>query len=170
MGELFGKRYRIPGILLCGAVLATGCSAVLPASKPASPSAGRYEPPDERFVFFSQGKMEVLSEGIFAIGYVAALLDADHSLALLIVGHGDPRVRPDISRDLSFRRAHAVRRMLVDHGIDNARIQMAAPREQLDSALDQVGRRADLFVFDPRKEDIKKRLGIELDVKTENSE
>lgn len=44
---------------------------------------------------------------------------------------------------------------------------MAAPLEQLDSSLEQVGRRVDIFVYDPKQEDILKRVGVKVEAKGE---
>lgn len=142
--------------------LLTGCT--LPS--PEGP-AKKYEAPDERFVFFTGSKNEVLVDGYFSIGYVAALLDADPALRLVVVGHADPHGKPDANRELSLRRARIVRKALIDHGVKAERVVVAAPREQTESSLTQLSRRADLFVYHPAHEDAGKRVGYPLDVQTE---
>jgi hypothetical protein len=125
----------------------------------------KYEAPDERFVFFALGKTEIPADGQYAIGYVAAQLDADPALRVLVVGHVDPQGRADANRDLSLRRARAVRKVLVDHGVKDDRVRVAIPRELTGTSAAQLSRRADLFVYDPREEDPVKRVGYAIDMK-----
>jgi outer membrane protein OmpA-like peptidoglycan-associated protein len=149
---------------LLALALATGCT--LPQAPAAAP-VKKYEAPDDRFAFFTQGKADVLADGFFSIGYVTALLDADAARRVMIVGHADPHGKPDANRELSFKRARVVRKALMDHGIKEDRIEVAAPKEQSDSSLEQLSRRVDLMVFDPAQEDVGKRVGYPLDVKSE---
>ncbi|APR86514.1 Hypothetical protein A7982_11863 [Minicystis rosea] len=148
-----------------GVVLATAPACAL-FKQPECPKK-KYEPPDERFVFFTLGKTDVVPDGYYSIGYVVAQLDADPALNVLIVGHADPRGRPDANHELSFKRARVVRKVLLEHGIKEARMRVAAPREESDSSLSQLNRRVDLFVFDPTQEDAQKRVGYPLDIKNE---
>ena len=127
----------------------------------------KYEPQDERFVFFAVGKTDVLPDGLYTIGYVVAQLDADPSLHVLIIGHADQKGKGDANRELSLKRARIVRKALVDKGVKERRILMAAPREQSESTLEQLNRRADLFVFDPMQDEATKRVGYPIDIKTE---
>jgi outer membrane protein OmpA-like peptidoglycan-associated protein len=150
--------------MLAAAALASGCTLPAPA---AAPAAKKYEAPDERFIFFTTGKVDVLPDGYFSIGYVVALLDADPTMHVLVVGHADPHGKPDVNRDLSFKRARAVRKLLVDHGIKENRILLAAPTEQNDSEAEQLARRVDLFVYDPVQDEASKRLGYKVDIKAE---
>jgi hypothetical protein len=135
-------------------------------SKPECPKQ-KYEPPDERFVFFPAAKSDVQPDGYYAIGYVAAQLEADAALRVLVVGHADQHGKAEANRDISFKRARAVRKVLVEHGIKADRIHIAAPREQADSTLAQLARRVDLFVYDPAQDEPSKRIGYAIDVKAE---
>jgi hypothetical protein len=158
-------------LLLAGAVslgLAAGCTLMGSPPPAAAPSNKKYDPPDERYAFFTIAKADVVADGYFSIGYVVALLDADPARRVMVVGHADPHGRPDVNRDLALRRARAVRKILVDHGIKDERIEIAAPRDQAEGAqLESLGRRADLYVFDPAQEDVGKRIGYPLDVTSE---
>jgi outer membrane protein OmpA-like peptidoglycan-associated protein len=145
------------------ALAAAGCAPAAPASTPAK----KYEAPDERFVFFPVARTEALPDGFFSIGYVAALLDADAALRVLVVGHADPQGRAEANRELSFKRARAVRKVLVEHGIKESRIVIAAPREESERALAQLARRADLFVYDPAQDDASKRIGYPVEIRGE---
>jgi hypothetical protein len=173
MNLLGSGRLRAAGLLALALVAASGCDDAgtrPPAAtgKPAKSGEKSYEPPDERFVFFANGRTDVLPDGFFAIGYVAALLDADAALHILVVGHADQRGKSDFNRDLSFRRARVVRKVLVDHGVKENRIQVAAPHEGSEtSPMADLSRRADMYVFDPQKDDASKRLGYAVEVKDE---
>lgn len=141
-----------------------------PACKPSAPPAcppKKYDPPVERFVFFTTGKTDVQPDGYFAVGYVVAQLDADPALEVLIVGHADQRGRTEANRELSFKRARAVRRLLMEKGVKDKRIRVAAPKEQNESTLSQLSRRADLFVYDPKQDEAQKRLGYAVEIKGE---
>lgn len=156
-----------PWITLAAITLLASCTLNASPRAPAGSSAKKYEAPDERFVFFATAKTDVLPDGYFSIGYVAAQLDADPSLRVLVVGHANPHGKPDANRELSFKRARAVRKVLAEHGVKEARVVVAAPREQSDSAVAELGRRADLFVYDPAQDDAVKRMGYPVDVKNE---
>ena len=154
-------RARVVAAALISILLAAGCSPPSPAAAPAAKA--KYEAPDERYVFFAAGKTEVLSDGFFSLGYVVALLDADASLRVLVVGHADPHG----NRDIGLRRAQVVRRALTEHGIKEARVTIATPRDQSESSLSQLSRRADLYVYDPARDAPQKRVGYALDIKSD---
>lgn len=156
-----------PTAALAALALALGGLGCTLASGPSAGSPKKYEAPDERFAFFTVARTEVLPDGFFSIGYVAALLDADPALHVLVVGHADPHGKPEANRELSLKRARAVRKVLVEHGVKEARILVAAPREESESALTQLSRRADLFVYDPLQDDAAKRIGYPVDTKSE---
>lgn len=149
--------------LAWSALIAAGCGS----APPPAAVAKKYEAPDERFVFFASGKIEVLADGYFSIGYVNALLDGNPAYHVLIVGHADQHGKSDTNRELSFKRARVVRKVLVDHGIKENRILIAAPKESNDVALAQLNRRVDLFVYDPLQDEASTRLGYKVDVKSE---
>jgi outer membrane protein OmpA-like peptidoglycan-associated protein len=150
--------------LLLGLTL--GCAPKPPPPQVAAAPQKKYEAPDERFVFFNSAKTDVLPEGLFAIGYVCAQLDNDTSYHVLIVGHADPHGKAETNRELSLKRARAVRKVLMEHGIKQQRILIAAPKES-DSTSEQLSRRADLYVYDPVKDEASTRLGYKVDVKSE---
>ena len=75
--------------------------------------------------------------------------------------------KPDYNRELSFKRARAVRKVLMDHGIKEGRILLGAPMEQTDSEIEPLSRRADLFVYDSGQDEAQSRIGYKVDVKTE---
>lgn len=153
---------RLAFVMALALAGASGCRP----SKPECPTK-KYEPPDERFIFFSPGKADVSSDGHFAIGYVAGQLDADAALRVLVVGHADQQGKADVNREISLKRARVVRKVLVDHGVKPERIQIAAPREHSSSSDAQLSRRVDLFVYDPAQDDATKRIGYPVDVKPE---
>ena len=64
------------------------------------------------------------------------------SIRIEVSGHTDSTGAPAYNRDLSRRRAEAVKRYLVEHGIDVARIQTrgAGPDEPLDTNRSAAGR------------------------------
>jgi len=135
-------------------------------NKPECPKK-KYEAPDERYVFFASGKTDVQADGYYTIGYVTAQLDANPALHVLVVGHADQRGKGEVNREASFKRARAVRKVLMEHGIKPARILIAASREQTETTLAQLGRRVDLFVYDPVLDEASKRLGFPVEIKAE---
>src|SRR5262249_9501058 len=130
---------RAIGIALALALLAPACAAAPPPPRPPPPK--KYEPPDERFVVFLVGNADVPADGFYSIGYVAAQLDADPALRVLVVGHADQHGRPEGSREMSFRRAQAVRRVLIEHGVKPERISIATPHDLSETKLAQTNRR-----------------------------
>lgn len=159
---------RVSSLLLAAAALslglAAGCTLGGSPAPATAASKGKYDPPDERYAFFMTGKSNVVADGYFSIGYVVALLDADPARRLMIVGHADPHGRAEVNRELALKRARAVRKILVDHGIKDERIEVAAPRNQKeDGEQESLTRRADLYVFDPAQEDVGKRIGYPME-------
>lgn len=143
---------------LLAPLLALGC--VGPAKSAA------YEPPDERFVLFTSASSEVTnSDGFFALGYVVAMLEEHPRYRALIVGHADTTGPSDRNRDLCFKRARAVRKVLLSHGVSEARIQLAAPKVIDATSNPMLSRRADVYLFDPALEDVAKRLGYDVEIR-----
>jgi hypothetical protein len=152
----------------CTAAVALAAGLLLGcAPPPPACPAKKYEAPDERFVFFALAKTDVPADGFFTIGFVASQLEADPAMHVLIVGHADSQGKSEAHRELSLKRARAVRKVLVDHGVKEKRILIAAPREGGESSLAQLHRRVDLFVYDPVQDEATKRLGYTVDVKSE---
>lgn len=160
-------RVLVPAVVcVLAAALTGGCTLAGPAPPPAA--AKKYEAPDERYVFFNLGKVEVQSaDGYFSIGYVVALLDAEPTYTVLVVGHADPHGKPEVNRELSLKRARAVRKVLVEHGVKENRILLAAPKDQGDSTDEKLSRRVDLYVYDPVQDEASNRLGYKVDIKAE---
>jgi hypothetical protein len=127
----------------------------------------KYEAPDERFVFFTSGQITVAPEGFYGIGYTAAMLDAEPAFHVLVVGHADQRGKADQNREISLKRARAVRRVLLDHGVKAERILVGVPRDGNESTMTELGRRVDLFVYDPLQDEVSNRLGYPLEIKSE---
>jgi hypothetical protein len=151
---------RLRALTAALAVLATGCGG---AGRGAGGAAAA---PDERFVFFTPGSAQIVSnDGFFSIGYVTAMLDREPRYYVLIVGHADPTGTAEANRKLCFDRARAVRRVLVDHGVPEKRILIAAPRELLDVAEAALSRRADIYLYDPVDEEVSHRLGYEVEIR-----
>ncbi len=149
---------------ILGALVLAACTPPPPA-KTAAPK--KYEAPDERFVLFAPTKIDLSTDAFFSLGYVAAQLDAEPALHVLVVGHADPHGQTDAIREMSWRRARAVRKVLLDHGIKEARVHVAAPRELSGASADMLSRRVDLFVYDPAQENVEKRVGYPIEIKSE---
>jgi len=153
-------------LALAAAVALAGPAAACAPPRVECPKK-KYEAPDERFVFFTLGKSELNADGYYTLGYVAAQLDADPTLHVLVVGHADAHGKSEANREISFRRARVVRKMLMEHGVKEARILIAAPREMSEATSAQLSRRADLFVYDPVQDEASKRLGYAVEVRQE---
>ncbi len=126
----------------------------------------KYSAPDERFVFFTSGSAQVVAnDGFFSLGYVVALLDAQPRYYVLIVGHADPTGSDEANTKLSFARARAVRQILIDHGVTEKRVLIAAPKKRMDSTNPELSRRADVYVYDPVEEEVSHRLGYEVEIR-----
>jgi outer membrane protein OmpA-like peptidoglycan-associated protein len=135
--------------------------------KPEPPPAKPYQAPEERYVFFASGKADAVPDGFFSIGYVAAMLDQASNMHVLVVGHADTQGKADTNVDLAFRRARAVRKILVDHGVAPTRILVAAPKGGNEEVSAALSRRVDMFVYDPVQDEASTRLGYPVDVKAE---
>lgn len=139
-------------------------AAPIACGSPPPPPAAPYEPPDERIVLFLSGSSRVdPHEGYYAIGYVVALLDAVPAYHALVVGYADTRGNPTLNRALGLRRARAIRKVLIGHGVDARKILVAVPRDQEGSAS-LIRQRADIYVYDPLKDEASRRLGYPVEV------
>jgi len=156
---LRGPLSRSLGLLLL-AGFALGCP------RQTAPAGKKYEPPDERFILFAPSRVDFASDGYFTAGYVAALLDAEPSYHVLIVGHADQTGKTEAAREIGFKRARAVRKALIDHGIKESRILIAAPREE-EGTMSSLGRRADIFVYDPVQDEASRRIGYPVEIRSE---
>jgi outer membrane protein OmpA-like peptidoglycan-associated protein len=108
-----------------------GCPAAVvgsepPASKPSEPQA-HFVPGKiviEKQIHFATGKDEILPESFRILGEVAKLLDEHPEIARVSVdGHTDDVGDDATNLTLSRRRALAVVRWLVQHGIDERRLE-----------------------------------------------
>lgn len=151
------------GLLVCAFTLLSAPSCVFGGAE--APSS--YEPPDERLILFNFGSAEVNAEGHFALGFAAAYLDVNPAMHVLIIGHSDGRGTLDANREVSFRRARAARKILLEHGVLAKRILIAAPREKEGTSMPALSRRADVYVYDPVQDEISKRLGYEVELRSE---
>jgi outer membrane protein OmpA-like peptidoglycan-associated protein len=149
---------------LAAALAGAGCAAPCGGL----PEAAWRAPTDERFVFFGPNGIDVSgADGFFSLGYVAAYLDANPKLRILVLGHADGRGAADANRTLSLRRANSVRAALVSHGVAAERIDIGAPVEEARSSEQAVSRRADLYLYDPASEVIEKRIGQRVEIRRE---
>jgi outer membrane protein OmpA-like peptidoglycan-associated protein len=142
------------------ALAATSCS---PANYPERP----YEPPDERLILFPGGGVEINPEGYFALGSTSAVLDANPHLHVLIIGHAEPKGSADDTLEVAFQRAKAARKILLDHGVSPKRVLIGAPREKDGVSEVALSRRVDIYVYDPLKDEISRRLGYEAEIRSE---
>ncbi len=97
---------------------------------------------------------------------MVAILDQRPSLAVLIVGHADAG-RGEAARNLAYRRARAVRDVLLKHGVAAKRVLIAAPKDKGEPTDPSLSRRADIWVYDPAVEEVSHRLGYEVEIKQE---
>lgn len=143
-------------VVLLLACAGLGCVSSVPA---------KYDPPDERFVLFNTSSVDVTNaDGYFALGYVVAMLEEHPTYRVLVVGHADTTGSTDRNRDLCFRRARSVRKILLSHGVTEDRVTIAAPQQGGDAAMSaMLSRRADVYLYDPKQEDVLKRLGYPVD-------
>ncbi len=140
--------------------------AALPACSAFTTPPPKYEPPDERFVLFSSGSSDVANtDGFFSLGYVVAMLDEHPGYHVLIVGHADTSGATDKNRELCFKRARSIRKLLLGRGVAEARVTIAAPRALDGGTSATLSRRADVYLHDPAKDDVTKRLGYEVEVR-----
>jgi hypothetical protein len=156
------RAFRVLVLALAGA-LALGCAG----ARAGDLGAKKYEAPDERFVFFAANRTDLQGDAFFSIGYVTALLDQNPNYHVLIVGHADQHVKSDANREMGFKRARSVRKVLLDQGIAPARILIACPREPSESTMSSLSRRADMFIHDPLQDEASNRVGYPLEIKNE---
>jgi OOP family OmpA-OmpF porin len=95
-----------------------------------------------RGIYFDLDKDTIKPRSRPVLDRAVAVFTEFPSVRIEISGHTDSTGSPAYNRDLSRRRAEAVKRYLVDHGIDVARIQTrgAGPDEPLASNRNPAGR------------------------------
>jgi peptidoglycan-associated lipoprotein len=76
-------------------------------------------------VFFSEGSAELGSRARTALDAQAAWLARNAYLMVTVEGHADEAGTPRLNRQLSERRAEAVRRRLIERGVAANRIRVA---------------------------------------------
>lgn len=124
--------------------------------------------PDDQVVLFATSASEVTgNDGFFSLGYIVATAQASPTFHLLLVGHADASGASDKNRELCFKRARAVRKQLLAHGVDEKRIVVAAPRELGSDTNASLSRRVDVIFFDPVRDDPAKRAGYAIDLDKE---
>jgi peptidoglycan-associated lipoprotein len=91
-------------------------------------------------VHFDVAQARLQSEGLAALDRKVAILNANPSVRLLITGACDERGSDRYNMALGQRRAVAVRRYLIDKGIDATRLDKASSGEKspIDSGSDQA--------------------------------
>jgi peptidoglycan-associated lipoprotein len=77
-------------------------------------------------VFFSEGSAELGARARAALEAQAAWLKRNQALAVTIEGHADDAGAVDHNLEMSWRRAEAVRRRLIESGVAPERIRAAA--------------------------------------------
>jgi outer membrane protein OmpA-like peptidoglycan-associated protein len=114
-----------------GGLAVVGCqSPVVEASLPALPQGVSLYGPDRQRLDFSSWPAVRFADGAWEVGEaVRAQLDGMAGATrgagrLLLVGVGDGEVPDEHSRQLGLARALAVRRALLDRGMDPARIHV----------------------------------------------
>lgn len=148
------------------AILSSAVLTLLPACFASQPPPPKYEPPDERFVLFTSGSSDITNtDGFFSLGYVAALLDQHPGYHVLVVGHADTTGTTEKNRELCFKRAASVRKLLLARGVAEPRVTIAAPKALETGTSATLSRRADVYLHDPSKEDVTKRLGYEVEIR-----
>ncbi len=110
-----------------------GCPDEVPRSIPRGTIKG---------IYFDLDKDTIKPRSRPVLDRAVAVFSEFPSVRVEISGHTDSTGAPAYNRDLSRRRAEAVKRYLVEHGIDAARIETrgAGPDEPVDSNRTPVGR------------------------------
>jgi OOP family OmpA-OmpF porin len=95
-----------------------------------------------RRIFFDLDKDTLRPNSRPALDRAVRILQKYSSIRIEISGHLDSTGSPDYCRDLSKRRAHSVKKYLVEHGIDEARVETrgAGPDEPIDTNRTARGR------------------------------
>jgi outer membrane protein OmpA-like peptidoglycan-associated protein len=74
-------------------------------------------------VLFASGKSDLLPSARERLSQVADVLKAQPELSFTVIGHTDSQGSDEFNRDLSQRRADAVRQYLVSQGVDSSRVR-----------------------------------------------
>ncbi|MBL9103677.1 MAG: OmpA family protein [Myxococcales bacterium] len=93
-------------------------------------------------IYFDLDKDTIKPKSRPVLDRAVAILKEFPSIRIEISGHTDSTGSPAYNRDLSHRRANSVKKYLVEHGIDAARIETrgAGPDEPIDTNRTPVGR------------------------------
>ncbi len=93
-------------------------------------------------IYFDLDKDTIKPKSRPVLDRAVSVLQEFDSINIEISGHTDSTGSPDYNRDLSKRRAAAVKRYLVEHGVADARIvtRGAGPDEPIDTNKTAVGR------------------------------
>jgi OOP family OmpA-OmpF porin len=112
-----------------------GCPDVIPAELAAFTGT-------IKGIYFELDKDIIKPKSFPLLDRAVAVLQEFGAIRIEISGHRDSTGSPDYSRDLPKRRAHAVKQYLVEHGIDERRIETrsAGPDEPIDTNKTAAGR------------------------------
>ena len=96
-----------------------------------------------RGIAFVSGSSELLKRSFQALDHVVDVLRRFPSVRIMVIGHTDSTETCKHSNTLSSDRAISVRRYLIDHGIDESRVETRGDcgREPIDTNKTSAGRR-----------------------------
>jgi outer membrane protein OmpA-like peptidoglycan-associated protein len=111
-------------------------------------------------IFFDFNRWDLRQDQIPVLNADLAVLKANPTLYLLIGGHADERGSREYNLDLSSKRAHAIKKYLVEHGIATGRITVYAygkdylAKKEHDESNQKFNRRVDILMWEapPTKE------------------
>lgn len=111
-------------------------------------------------IFFNYDRFDLRRDQISVLNANLAVLKANPTLFLLIGGHTDERGTREYNLELSSKRAHNIKKYLVEHGISANRITVYAygkdylSKKGHDEASQQYNRRVDILMWEapPTKE------------------
>ena len=120
---------KLGGLAVAGAVLIHGIPAGLAEERMqlgAPLAAAEFQTQVGDRVFFSEGSAELGARARVALEAQAAWLKRNRALAVTIEGHAHDAGATDHNLEVSWRRADAVRRRLIESGVAPERIRTAA--------------------------------------------
>lgn len=89
-------------------------------------------------VYFKTGKADILPKSYRVLNELARVIEAQQTIRVVIEGHTDDRGSEDANKDLSQRRAAAVREYLMGQGIDGDRLTAVGYGEERPIASNQT--------------------------------
>lgn len=109
-----------------GGAAAAGAGAVAPAPRPGAIAPGSEQDLQANVgdrVFFAKESAEIGPEGLTTLRRQAQWMLRNPDVKVTIEGHCDQRGTRDYNLALGYRRAYAVKRLLVAQGVDPSRIK-----------------------------------------------